>query len=96
MSQPALALAVAAAHRLIAREKVLDRPRQAVPGMRHTVGGGGPFVEDELRSAGATGERLLIDLALAPEVEHLLFEGGKVGGGRGTKHRQLTEAPAAP
>ena len=43
------ALAEVAAHRLVAREEVLDRPRQAVAGVRHAVGRRRAFVEDELR-----------------------------------------------
>ena len=47
-----LALAAEAPHGLVAREKVLDCPGEAVAGMRQAVGRGRAFVEDERRRAG--------------------------------------------
>ena len=49
-----LALAQLAAHGAVAGEQVLDRPGEAVAGMRQAVGRGGAFVEHE---AGAPARR---------------------------------------
>src|SRR5205823_9470011 len=48
------ALAEIAAHRLVARKEVLDRPRQTVTRVRLTVGRRWAFVEDKPLRAGAT------------------------------------------
>src|SRR5262245_53846397 len=67
------ALAEFPPHRLIAREEILDGPRQAVAGMRHAVGRWRAFVEDEPLSPGSLGQRLFIDPALFPKAEDRLF-----------------------
>ena len=62
------AFAAVAAHRLVAREEVLDRAGQAVAGVRHAVGRRRAFVEHERRRALPLGERLLVDAVLFPEL----------------------------
>ena len=78
MSQPALRSQQVAAHRAVAREQVLDRPRQAVAGVRHAVGRRRAFVEDERRRAGPLLERLLVDALLFPELQIWSSSAGKL------------------
>ncbi len=73
----ALALGVEAAHRLVAREDVLEDARQHVVRTGAAVGGRRPLVEDIRRRALAAAHRLPVDVALAPALEDLLLEGGK-------------------
>jgi hypothetical protein len=72
-----LALDVAPAHGLVAREDVLEHAREHVVGARAPVGGRRPLVEDERLGALAAAERLVEDVALAPALEDLLLEGGE-------------------
>src|SRR5262249_33885217 len=67
------ALAEVAAHRFVAREEVLDGPRQAVARVRLAVGGWRTFVKDKSFGAGAARQRLLIDPTLLPEPQDLFF-----------------------
>ena len=68
MSQPALRSQQVAAHGVVAREEVFDRPRQAVAGVGHAVGRRRAFVEHESRGvfSAATLERFFVDAGLAP------------------------------
>src|SRR5207302_11166758 len=75
----ALALHVEAAHRLVAREDVLEHPAQHVVGARWPVRGGRPFVEAPLRGAPAASQRLGEHVALAPPLEHALLHLDKRG-----------------
>ena len=73
----ALARDVVAAHRLVAREDVLEDAGQDVMGARLPVRGRRPLVEDELRTALPEAHRLGEDVAVAPALEHLLLERGE-------------------
>jgi hypothetical protein len=66
-----------AAHGLVAREDVLEDARQDVVGAGTSVGGGRALVEEERLGALAAPNRLVEDVALAPPLEHALFELGK-------------------
>ena len=66
-----------AAHRLVAREHVLEDARQDVVGAGAPVGRGRALVEDERLRALAAAHRLVEDVALAPALEHALLEIGK-------------------
>ena len=70
----ALAVAVEAAHRLEAREDVLEHARQHVVGAGPAVGGRRALVEDVRRRALAAAQRLVVDVELAPALEDLLLE----------------------
>ena len=63
------ALAKFAAHRAIAREEILDRPRQAMPGVRQAVSSRRPFVEDERLGPFARRQRLFVNALFFPEGE---------------------------
>ena len=63
-----------AAHRLVAREDVLEDTRQDVVRARAAVGGGRALVEDERLPALAAPDRLVEDVPLAPALEHALLE----------------------
>jgi hypothetical protein len=76
----ALALHEAAAHRLVAREDVLEHARHHVVGAGAPVGGRRALVEDPRLSTLAAAHRLAEDVALAPALEHLLLQGGEVRG----------------
>lgn len=73
-----LAADVIALHGAEAREDVLEDAGLDVVGARHPVGGGRALVEDPLGAALGLVEALGEDLALAPEVEHGVFERGQV------------------
>ena len=82
----ALALDVAPAHRLVAREDVLERAGEDVVGAGPPVGGRRALVEHVRLGALAAAHRLAEDVALAPALEHLLLELGEVGlGGKRTE-----------
>ena len=70
---PCLALAQVPRHGLVAREHVLDRPRQAMSRVRQPIGRRRPLIEDERRRALSLGQALLIDLPILPEADDLLF-----------------------
>ena len=53
-------------------------PRQAMPGMRHAIGGRRSFVKDKPRVSVPLFERQLVDAPLAPEAADLRFELGEV------------------
>ena len=74
-----LAVDLVAAHGLVAREDVLEDPREHVVGARPPVCGRRTLVEDELRAALAPADRLVEDVALAPALEHALLERGEGG-----------------
>ena len=67
-------VAAETAHRTVAREKVLDGARKAVPGMREPVGGGRPFIEHE-RGASLPGFQGLLEYPpLLPEADDVFLE----------------------
>ena len=76
----ALALDVLAEHRLVAGEDVLEHAGEHVVRAGAAVRGRRALVEHELLGALAAADRLAEDVALAPALEHLLLEGGEVGG----------------
>ena len=87
----ALALDVAPAHRLIAREDVLERAGEHVVRAGPAVGGRRALVEHVGLGARAPADRLAEDVALAPALEDLLLERGEVGlGGQGAERRHGT------
>lgn len=67
-----------ALHRLEAREDVLEDPGLDVVGAGHTVGGGRALVEDPVGQAARLLDRAGERLALVPQRQHLVFEGGQV------------------
>ncbi len=71
-------LAVITAHRPVAGKEVLDGTGQAMARMRHAVGRGRPFVEDELRTARSLLQRLLVDLPILPPTANAGFQFRKV------------------
>ena len=75
----ALALDVAAAHGLVAREDVLERAGDHVVGAGAPVGGRRALVEHVRLSALAAADRLAEDVAITPALEDLLLELGEVG-----------------
>ena len=75
----ALALDVVPAHRLVAREDVLEHARQHVVEAGRPVGGRRSLVEAPLRRALAPADRLGEHVALAPALEHALLELGERG-----------------
>jgi hypothetical protein len=84
----ALAVAVEAAHRLKAREDVLEHAREHVVGARAAVGGRRALVEDVRRRALTAAQRLVVDVEPAPALEDLLFEAREVDlFGQGTMRR---------
>ena len=70
-----------AAHRLVAREEVLDDAGHDVVDAGAAVGGGGAFVEDEEVVLGALLDAAPEDLAVAPELEDAGLELGKADAG---------------
>src|SRR5947208_10957481 len=66
-----------AAHRPVAREHVLEDPREDVMRARTPVRRRRPLVEDEFLAALAAADRFVEHVALAPAREDLLFELGK-------------------
>ncbi len=74
----ALAVDLVALHRAEPREHVLERPRLDVVGAGPAVGGGRALVEGPRLGARVARDRLLEDLPLVPEVQHLALEGGEV------------------
>ncbi len=68
-----LAIAAEPPHGLVAGEEVLDRPREAVAGVRQAVGRRWTFVEHERRYVDTGGQRFLIDLPFFPEANDFLF-----------------------
>jgi hypothetical protein len=70
----ALALDVVPAHGLVAGEDVLEHAREHVVRERRPVDRGRPLVEDEAVGTLAAAQRLGEDVALAPALEHRLFE----------------------
>ena len=87
---PGLALHVAPAHGLEAREDVLEHARERVVGAGAPVGRGRPLVEHERRAAGAQRQAAREHVALAPEGEHPLLHRPPPGGrpDRAPAHRQ--------
>ena len=82
----ALALDVAAAHGLVAREDVLERAGDDVVGAGPPVRGRRALVEHVRLAALPAAHRLAEDVALAPALEDLLLELGEVGlGGERTE-----------
>ena len=73
----ALALDVAAAHRLEARVDVLEDAGEHVVRARPAVGGRRALVEHPRLRALPAAQRLAEDVALAPALEHLLLESGE-------------------
>ena len=73
----ALAVDLVAAHRLEAREDVLEDAAQHVVRDGRAVRRRRPLVEDELGAALAAAHRLVEDVALAPALEDLLLELGE-------------------
>ena len=76
-----LALAIEPAHAAIAWKQVFDRSGETVAGMRQAIGGRRTFVKYKSRPAGAQGQRLFVDLPLAPELADLGLERRKFYGG---------------
>ncbi len=70
--------AAKAAHRLVAREDVLDRPRQAVTGVWHPVGRRRPLVKHERWGALTATERLLVNVRFVPKLQDLIFQLRKI------------------
>ena len=82
-----LPLAVFAPHRAVAWVEILDRPRQAVAGMGHAIGGWRALEEDEPLRVTPLLERLLVDATLTPELRDHGLDGGEVGlAADGVKH----------
>ena len=69
-----LAIAAVATHRAIAGKQVFDGPREAMAGVRKSVGGGRAFVEHKGGVPLACLERLLVDPSLFPKSDHFGFE----------------------
>jgi hypothetical protein len=89
----ALALDVAAAHGLVAREDVLEHAREHVMGAGPAVRRRRALVEDPRLRALAAAQRLAEDVALAPALEHLLLEAGKADVlGDGTVRRHASRS----
>ncbi len=85
----ALAVGVEPAHRLVAREDVLEDAGQDVVGAGPAVGGRRALVEDVRRRALAALEGLVVDVQLAPALEDLLLElreGDVLGQGTMRRH----------
>ncbi len=78
VSQPRLARHAVAAHRLVAREEVLEDARDDVVRAGAAVGRRRALVEDEQRRVFATLEALLEDALLLPEGEDARVERGQV------------------
>src|SRR5262245_10922670 len=90
-----LALAQVAAHRFVTRKEVLDRSREAVTGVRHAVGRGRTFVEDEAATIllPPPVNRLVKYSQLLPEPQDFLFLAGKVRArAYGLKHRPKVQS----
>ena len=83
-----LAVDLAAAHRLEAREHVLEHAREHVVGARAAVGGRRTLVEDERLRPLAAAHRLVEDVALAPARR------GHPPRARGTTGRRLRDGAA--
>ena len=82
-----LPLAVFAPHRAVARVEIFDRPRQAVAGVGHAIGGRRTLEEDKTLAAAALLQRLLVDATLTPELRDRGLDGWKVGlAADGVKH----------
>ena len=82
-----LALAIVPGHRLVAREDVLDRPRQAMVRMRQPVRGGRSLVEHEGRRAFPLRQALVVGVVLLPEANNLVLGLGEIEGrGYRAKH----------
>ena len=93
----ALALDVAAAHRLVAREDVLEHTRENVVGARPAVGRRRALVEHVRLGALTAAHRLAEHVALAPALEDLLLELGEVGpGGEWAQRRHGTGESISP
>ncbi len=75
-----LAVHAEALHRLIAAEKILNRPRDDVVDARLAVGRWRALVEDEVLRTLADFEALLEGLFALPAVQHRLLNGGVVEG----------------
>ena len=73
-----LPLAAVTPHRAVARKQVFDGPGEAMPGMRHSVGGRRAFVKDKRRGAFAPLERFLVDAALAPKPADAALKLGEI------------------
>ncbi len=73
-----LAADVVAPHGAEAGEDVLEDAGLDVVGTGHAVGGGRTLVEHPLGASLGLFQSLFEDLALAPEVEHLVLKGGQV------------------
>ena len=69
---------VVAAHGLVAREDVLERARQHMVDAGLAVRGRRTFIETELRAVFGLLERLLENVVLTPELQHLFLEGWSV------------------
>ena len=85
----ALAVGVEAAHRLVAREHVLEHAGQDVMRAGLAVGGRRALVEDVGRRALAALEGLVVDVQLTPALEDLLLElreGDVLGQGSMRRH----------
>ncbi len=86
-----LAFTKESAHGAIAREEIFDGPGEAVARVRHPVGGGGAFVEDEFRPAGALLQRFVVNFMLFPKSADFGFERGKIHAAvDGTEHAKIT------
>ena len=92
----ALARDVVAAHGLVAREDILERPRQHMVDAGPAVRGRRPLVEDVARPGRGLPLRLAEHVGLFPETEHVLLHRGQVnlGGnvmelGHGNTSQQL-------
>ena len=92
-----LARHVVPAHRLVAREHVLEDAREHVVRARAAVRRGRALVEDERVGALAAADRLVEDVALAPALEHPLLELGerlgRVDGVVASHARSILRAP---
>ena len=68
------AFAKVAAHCSVAWKEILDRPRQAVARVGHSIRGRRAFKEDKAWRGFAPRERLLVDLLVFPVFENINFK----------------------